>query len=58
MTETHKRYLRELTVMPKDAPDVWPAHMVELFRKKLIQRIGNTIYLTEKGQEIADTLDR
>lgn len=52
LNEKHKKYLRELSEMPKDVPEWWDTTMAELHAAGYIQRIGKSIYLTEKGQDV------
>lgn len=52
----HAEYLVTLREKPQTAPAIWTQCMIELHTAGFIQRIGNSIYLTEKGHEIASRL--
>lgn len=49
--DTHRNYLERLETKPEWAPAEWPIYMVELYKAGYIQKIGKSMYLTEKGHE-------
>lgn len=54
MNDSHKAYLTQLAKDPQPAIEIWPKYMIELYSSGYIQRIGKSMYLTEKGWEVVD----